>query len=601
MSFRKYAVCLALMLSLAAMTVQAQEKKILKIAFRAAETGFDPQRIEDRYSVGICENIFESLLTYDWLARPVRLAPQVVEAVPQPEEGNTRYTFRIKPGIFFADDPVFKGKRRELVAKDMEYAIKRFRDPANRSPYSWLFEDRIVGLDEFVEAAKKSGKYDYEANIAGMKLLDKYTISFKLKDPDFNFIYFFALPIVAPVAREVVEGYANDTLAHPVGTGPYLLKEWSRRSRIVLERNPNYRGHVLSTEFADPTDPWDRDAIKYLAGKTLPLIDRIEVYPIEEEQPRYLAFINREHDYLEETPFAFVQQLYANGKLSAAMVKRDMRVFQEDAPELVWDAFNMEDPVIGGYKPENIAFRRALVLAHDRAQEIAIIRRGQATIAESAVPPGIIGYNPDFHAVEQEFNPSRAKALLDMYGYLDRDGDGWRDLPDGKPLTLTYKYRSSEQEARQQAELWAKCLAAVGIRMDAIAVQFADLLKDRKVGKFQMSGLAWTADYPDAQNFLQLLYGPNTNLSNDSRFRLPEYDRLYLQSLMLPDGPERNKLYHEMNRILVTYAPWRLSHHRKFSHFLNPWVLGYKKHPILYTSFRFLDIDVSAQKAQMTQ
>ena len=582
-------------------TVAATEKKTVRMAFRAAETGFDPQRIEDRYSVGIIENIFESLLTYDWLARPVKLAPQVVEAVPQPEEGSTRFTFRIKPGIYFADDPAFKGKRRELVAKDMEYAIKRFRDPANRSPYSWLFEDRIVGLDEFVDAAKKSGKYNYETPIEGVKLLDKYTISFKLKEPDFNFIYFFAMANVVPVAREVIDAYANDTMAHPVGTGPYMLTEWVRRSKVVLERNPNYRGHVLSTEFADPNDPWDRDAIKFLGGKTLPLIDRIEIYPIEEEQPRYLAFMNSEHDYIEETPFAFVQQLYANGKLSAAMAKRDVRVFVEDQPELIWDAFNMEDPVVGGYKPENIAFRRALVLAHDRNQEVAIIRRGMATIAQSPIPPGVIGFDPAFHAVEQEFDPARARALLDMFGYVDKDGDGWRDLPDGKPFTLTFKFRASEQESRQQAELWAKCLAAVGIRMDSVAVQFADLLKDRKVGKFQMSNLAWIADYPDAQNFLQLLYGPNTNISNDSRFKLPEYDRLYLQALKLPDSPARSRIYHEMNRILVTYAPWRLSHHRKFSHFINPWILGYKKHPILYTSFRFMDIDVAAQKVQMSQ
>ena len=590
-----------LLIAVASTALAAPEKKTVRMAFRAAETGFDPQRIEDRYSVGIAENIFESLLTYDWLARPVKLAPQVVEAVPQPEEGSTRFTFRIKPGIYFADDPAFKGKRRELVAKDMEYAIKRFRDPANRSPYSWLFEDRIVGLDEFVDAAKKSGKYNYETPIEGVKLLDKYTISFKLKEPDFNFIYFFAMANVVPVAREVIEAYASDTMAHPVGTGPYMLTEWVRRSKVVLERNPNYRGHVLSTEFADPNDPWDRDAIKYLGGKTLPLIDRIEIYPIEEEQPRYLAFMNNEHDYIEETPFAFVQQLYANGRLSAAMAKRDVRVFVEDQPELIWDAFNMEDPVVGGYKPENIAFRRALVLAHDRNQEVAIIRRGMATIAQSPIPPGIIGFDPAFHAVEQEYDPARARALLDMYGYVDKDGDGWRDLQDGKPFTLTFKFRASEQESRQQAELWAKCLAAVGIRMDSVAVQFADLLKDRKVGKFQMSNLAWIADYPDAQNFLQLLYGPNTNISNDSRFKLPEYDRLYLQALKLPDSPARSRIYHEMNRILVTYAPWRLSHHRKFSHFINPWILGYKKHPILYTSFRFMDIDVAAQKERMTQ
>ncbi len=579
----------------------AVEKKTLKIAFRAAETGFDPQKIEDRYSVGICENIFDSLLSYDWLARPVKVVPQIVESVPVGEEGGTRFTFRIKPGIYFANDPIFKGKRRELVAKDMEYAIKRFRDPANRSPYSWLFEDRIVGLDEFVAAAKKSGKYDYEAHIEGLNVLDKYTISFKLREPDYNFIYFFTLPIVVPVAREVVEGYASDTMAHPVGTGPYMLKEWVRRSKIVLEKNPDYRGHTLETRYANPADPWDQAAIKSLGGKTLPLIDRIEISPIEEEQPRFLAFMNHEHDYLEETPAVFIDQILPNGKLSPEMQKRNIRAFREEAPEITYDSFNLDDPVVGGYKPENVGFRRALILAHDRSQEISIVRRGQAIAAQSPVPPGLIGFDPTFHAIEQEFNPARAKAMLDMLGYVDKDGDGWRDLPDGKPFRLTYKYRATEDTARQLAELWAKCLADVGIRMDAVAVQFADLLKDRKVGKYQVSGVAWTADYPDAQNFLQLFYGPNTNISNDARFKWPEYDRLYNQSLKLPDSPERNKIYREMNRILVVYAPWRYGVHRIFNHILNPWVLGYKKHPILFTSFKYLDIDAVAQKAVMQQ
>ena len=592
---------IALLTLLPSVAAHAIEKKTLKIAFRAAETGFDPQKIEDRYSVGICENIFDSLLSYDWLARPVKLSPQIVEAVPVGEEGGTRFTFRIKRGIYFSDDPIFKGKRRELVAKDMEYAIKRFRDPANRSPYSWLFEDRIVGLDEFVAAAKKSGKYDYDAPIEGLKVIDKYTISFKLREPDYNFIYFFSLPIVVPVAREAIEGYANDTMAHPVGTGPYVLKEWVRRSKIVLEKNPNYRGHTLDVQYANPADPWDKAAIKNLAGKQLPLIDRIEIAPIEEEQPRFLAFMNREHDYIEETPAVFVQQILPNGKLSVEMQKRNVSVFREEQPELVWDAFNLEDPVVGGYEPTKVAFRRALVLAHDRDQEIAIVRRGQAIPANSPIPPGIIGFDPTFYTIEQQYNLARSKALLDMIGYVDKDGDGWRDLLNGAPLKLTYKYRSNEDSSRQQAELWSKCLAAVGIRMDAVAVQFADLLRDRKVGKFQMSGIAWIADYPDAQNFLQLLYGPNTDISNDSRFKLPKYDQLYLQSLKLPDGPERNQLYREMNRLIVAYAPWRFGVHRIFNHFINPWVLGYKKHPILFTSFKFLDIDAAAQKAVMQQ
>ena len=585
------------------MPTEANAQKTIHIAFRAVETGFDPQRIEDRYSVGICENIFESFLTYDWLARPVRLAPQVVEKIPEGEEGGTRFTFRIKPGIFFADDAVFKGKKRELVAADMEYAVKRFRDPAVRSPYSWLFEEKIVGLDEYVEKIKKAtGKFDYDARIEGITVRDRYTISFKLREPDFNFIYFFAMPNVVPVAREVIEAYGADTMAHPVGTGPYVLKQWVRASKIVLERNPNYRGHVLNTEFADPNDRWDQDAIASLGGKTLPLIDRIIISPIEEEQPRYLAFMNNEHDYIEETPLSFVQQLIPNGptgNLAPVLAKRNVRVFHEVQPEVTYDAFNMDDPIVGGYQPENIAFRRAIVHAHDRNQEINIVRRGQAAPAMTPVGPGVVGFDPAFRSAEQEYDPARARALLDVFGYLDKNGDGWREMPDGRPIVLEYKYRANEQEARQSAELWVKCMAAVGLRMTAVAVQFADLLKDRKVGKFQISGIAWIADYPDAQNFLQLLYGPNTEISNDARFKLAEYDRLYLAALKIPDSPERNKLYRDMNRLVVAYAPWRFGVHRAFNHFINPWVKGYKKHPILYTSFKYLDIDVAMQRAAM--
>jgi oligopeptide transport system substrate-binding protein len=588
----------AVMLSMIVMSsAMAAEKKTVRLAFRAIETGFDPQRIEDRYSVGICENIFESLLTYDWLARPVKLAPQVVEKVPEGEEGGTRFTFRIKPGIYFADDPVFKGKKRELVAKDMEYAIKRFRDPAVRSPYSWLFEEKIVGLDEYVEKTQKDGRFDYDQPIEGIKVLDKYTISFKLREADFNFIYFFAMPNVVPVAREVIEAYGNDTMAHPVGTGPYVLSQWVRASKIVLERNPNYRGHKLGVEFADPKDEWDQGAIKYLAGKTLPLIDRVEISPIEQEQPRYLAFMNYEHDYMEETPLIFVDQLYSNGKLSPVMAKRNARVFREEQPEITYDAFNMDDPIVGGYKPENVALRRAIVHAHDRSAEVSIVRRGQAAALTGPVPRGVVGFDATFSVLEQEHNPPRAKALLDMFGYLDKDGDGWRDMPDGRPIVLEYKFQANEQEQRERAALWVKNLAAVGIPLRTTAVQFSDLIKDRKVGKFQMSGIAWIADYPDAQNFLQLLYGPNTDKSNDARFNLPEYDKLYAAALKLPDGPERNKLYREMNRVLAAYAPWRFGVQRTFSHFLYPWVKGYKKHPILYTSFKYLDIDVAAQKA----
>ena len=575
------------------------------MGLRAAETGFDPVLVYDRYSVGVCENLFETLVTYDYLARPPKLVPLAAETVPEPEEGGTRYTFRIKPGIHFADDPVFGGRKRELVAADVEYAIKRFRDPRNRAAYAWLFEHNILGLDELAERARKEGRFDYDARVPGIEARDKYVVSFKLKAPNYNFLYFMAMPNVVPVAREVIEAYAADTMAHPVGTGPYVLREWVRRAKIVLERNPDYRGFELETRYADMADEWDRRAIEALAGKRLPLVDRIEIYSIEDEQPRFLAFLNHEHDLIDELPVSFINQVLPNGKLAPQLAAQGVRVFTELQPEITYYAFNVEekadgtDNPVGGYSPERVALRRAMVLGHDREQEIAIIRKGQAIAAQSPIPPGVVGYDPDFRTDAQDYDPARAKALLDMFGYVDRDGDGWRDRPDGRPLAIDYKYLAGGQEYRQLAELWVKCMTELGIRLQPSAVQFADLLENRRLGKFQLADDAWIADYPDAQNFLQLLYGPNTDQSNESRFRLPEYDRLYEKSLGYPDGPERNRLYREMTRLLFAYAPWRLGVTRTFKHLQYPWVKGFKKHPILYTNFKWLDIDVAAQRAAM--
>jgi len=596
---------IALAAALAVGPTHAQAK-VLRIAFRTAETGFDPQRIDDRYSVGICENFFEPLLSYDYLARPVRLVPLTAEAIPEPEEGGRRYTFRIRPGIYFADDAAFKGVKRELTARDIEYSIKRFRDPRLRSPYEWLFENKIVGLDELAERAKKSGTLDYEARVEGLEVRGKYTISFKLKEADYNFLYVLAMPNVVPVAREVVERYGDDTMGHPVGTGPFILKEWVRRSKIVLEKNPNYRGHELDTRYANPADEWDRAAIESLKGKVLPALDRVEIFPIEDEQPRFLAFLNREHDILDETPFAFIHQVMPNGKLAANLAKAGVKVFREEQPELTYSVFNLNerqndgvDNPVGGYTPERVALRRAMVLAYDRDREISVLRKGQAIAAQSPVPPGVVGYDGAFRAGAQDYDPPRAKALLDMFGYVDRDNDGWRDRPDGRALQVSYKYNAGSQENRQLAELWVKSMNEVGIRVEAEGVQFADLLKDKKVGKFMAASSAWTADYPDAQNFLQLLYGPNSGQSNEASFRLAEYDRVYERSLAMPDSPARNGLYREMNRLLLAYAPWRLGVHRIYNHLQYPWVKGYKKHPILYTNFKYLDLDTAARQAAL--
>lgn len=570
--------------------------KVLRTSFRSVETGFDPQRIEDSYSSAVCQELFETALTFDYLARPVKITARAAMDVPT-VQGGLVYTLKFRPGIFFADDPAFKGQKRELTARDQLYTLERLIDPSNRSPYSWLVENRIEGLDALAEQAKRTGRFDYDAPVSGLKLLDRYTLQVRLLKPDYNFIYIFAMPQTGIVAREAIEAYGEDTWAHPVGTGAFKLTEWVRRSKIVLERNENFRGAYLDTTYADPEDPWDREVVQHIKGKRLPLLDRVEIYPMEAEQPRFLSFMNKEQDLLQEMPFTFVNQVLPNGKIAPNLAKEGVRAFIELQPELVYDSYNMEDPIVGGYDAQHVALRRAMNLGFDRDQEIALVFRGQGLAAQSVSAPGIVGYNASFTARDQDYDPARAKALLDMFGYVDRDADGYREQPDGSPLTIDIKYRAGSTRWRQQAELWVKSMAGIGIRMTASPVQFSDLLVLRKLGKIMISQNSWIADYPDTQNFVQLLYGPNTNISNDSRFRLPEYDRLYEQSLQLPDGPERNRLYDEMSRLMVAYAPWRLHVYSAYTHLVRSWVHGYKKHPIYHFDLMYLDIDTTAQAA----
>ena len=580
-------------------TAQAEPPKVLRMAFTGVETGFDPQRIDDLYSGTICSEIFEPLLEFDYLARPAKLVPLVADAVPQAEAHGLVYTFHLRHDIFFADDPVFQGRRREATAQDVAYALKRLVDPANRSPYSWLLDNKIVGLDALVARARQTGTFDYDAPVAGLQLPDRYTLRIVLTKPDYTFLYLFTMPQTAPVAREVMEHYQDDTMAHPVGTGPFVLKTWVRRAKIVLERNPHYRGFKLDTRYADPHNEEVQRVIREVGDKTLPLLDRIEVYPIESDQPRMLSFLNGDHDVLQDVPPSFLSQVLADNQLKPALAKRGVKLFHEISSSLSYNMFNMEDPVVGGYDPPHVALRRAIAMGYNAPQQIKVLLKDQGVRAQSPIGPNVIGYDPEFHSHVQDYDPVRARALLDVYGYVDRDGDGYREQPDGTPLVLHYKFSGGSVAARQASELWLKSMQAIGLRLEAAGVQFADLLRDRRVGHYMMSGAGWVADYPDAQNFLQLLYGPNAGISNDARFRLPQFDALYARAAALPDSPERNQLYREMSRYVLAYAPWRLGVNPLETHLAWPWVLGYLKHPVpaYYTRFKYLDIDVQQRRA----
>ncbi|MDP2639623.1 MAG: ABC transporter substrate-binding protein, partial [Betaproteobacteria bacterium] len=385
----------------------ADMNKIVRHAFRVAETSFDPARESDRYSAFIIEAIFESLLTYDYLARPVKLVPGVAAEMPQVADNGATYTFRVKKGVYFADDPAFKGAKRELIAQDFAYSIRRFYDPKLRSPNLYFFEGKIIGADEVMLQAKKTGKYDYDAPIAGLEVIDRYTLRIRLKEPDYNFQYVMAMSLAMGMAREVVEYYGDDAHSHPVGTGPFMLKEWRRSSKIVLEANPNFREEYFVGSRGET--PEDNAIYDNLQGKRLPIVGRVEVVIIEEPQPRWLAFSNKELEYIEDLPNEFVNIVAPNGKLAPSLAKQGVRMHREPQLEITITAFyNMRDPVIGGYALEQVALRRAMNLGYNQAEELLIARKGQAMAAESPIPPGAAGYDVDFHSIAGEYDPARA-------------------------------------------------------------------------------------------------------------------------------------------------------------------------------------------------
>jgi ABC-type transport system substrate-binding protein len=516
--------------------------------------------------------------------------------MPAVEDGGRTYICRVRKGIYFTPDPAFKGRRRELTAADFAYGFKRLLDPAVKSPWLWMIDGKLEGGDEARAAAQKSGRFDYDAPLRGLEVVDRYTLRIRLKEPDLRFAYVLAVPNMAAVAREVVEAYGLDIGAHPVGTGPYMLGEYKRSTRMVLVANPDFR----PTTYV-PAGPIPRESepiAKALAGRRLPLCDRVEISVIEEGQARWLAFLNGEQDVMDAPgiPSEFVEQaLDANGKLKPELAAKGIRHEVLLRPNTYWTYFNMNDPVVGGYTREKIALRRAIAMGFNVDESIRVLLKGRAVPANGPIPPDITGYDPKLKTQAQLYDPAAARALLERFGYKDRDGDGYRETPDGKPLALE-RWSVANSAARQADELWKRNMDAIGLRIVFKTDKLPELRKMARLGKIPMRGDGWNADYPDAENFMQLLYGPNAGQENQAQFKLPEFDRLYEQARALPDSPQRMRLFDRMTELVIAYAPWRLTYHILEDHLAHAWVRIYQAHPIRSQTYVFTDVDPAARQ-----
>jgi ABC-type transport system substrate-binding protein len=566
----------------AATPVPIPAPKVLHMFLSTSESGLDPAVGSNLETLSLLENLFDPLLHYDYLARPVKLQGNTATGMPEVSADGKTYTFHIRPGIYFTADPAFKGKKRELTAQDYVYSLKRLYDPTLKSPWAYLFDGKLVG-----DQALKSS-FNIDTNIPGLQAVDRYTLRIRLNEVDNNFLFYMAMPATSVVAREVIEAYPGQAGNHPVGTGPFMVGEWKHSDRIVLLANPDSTTIFHATPGNDPADKAIDAALE---GKRLPRVDRVEVKIAEEFQGRMLGFLNGEYDYLEQVPESMTDMVIQNGKLKPELAARGMQLTRFPVLQTYYMWMNMEDPVIGGDAPEKIALRRAIAMSYNSLEDIALLKKGFAIRAESPLPPGVLGYDPNYRS-PVPYDPALANALLDRYGYGKRDPDGFRRQPNGQPLTLTMSSEATV-EHRLRDEFWRKCLNSIGVRVVFKSDKKSEIIKASRLGKVQMFETNWVADFPDGDNFYQLFYGPNAGRANYARFNLPAYNQRYEAAHQLTDGPARDKLYFEMNQLIHAYNPWVTLTQLLSADIRQPWLKNYKRHPVELTQWRYLDVDVA--------
>jgi len=559
---------------------------VLYGALGAKVRGLDPGDIGDTTSSLVASQIFECLYQYHYLKRPYELIGQLAEDMPKVSRGGLTYTIKIKKGVRFSDDPCFEdGKGRELMAEDFVFAWKRIANIKNVSKNWWIFDNKIVGLDEFREYTKRCktrAEVDYSRQVEGLQTPDDYTLVIKLKKPWPQISYFLAHLPTAPLAKEAVDYYGRDIINHPVGTGPFKLKLWHRGSYIELVKNPSFRGELYPSE----GEPQDFEA-GFLddAGKEIPMVDRIVEVVVQEDPPRWFLFLQGKIGASGIPKDNFNEAINQQGRLSPEMRKRGIRLRVFRNPSTYWLGFNMEDEVLGINKP----LRQALSCAVDRGKYIELFTNNRGEVAYGFIPPLMKAYNPRIKdVVKSGYDPERARRLVEeaktIYG--------------GELPKLILSMAGTDVIARQQGEFLRRNFKEVGLDVEIDYMDWPTFQNKIKTRSCQMFMLGWIADYPDAENFLQLFYSKNASPGpNNFNYCNPKFDRIYEQVAVMPDSDKRTELYRKAECIVVEDCPAVFLLHGVAYVLHHDWVHNYKPHAFGYGLSKYRRIDVAKRAA----
>jgi ABC-type transport system substrate-binding protein len=563
----------------------ADPNKILRVASPDIDT-LDPQQYNDNPSFEVLVAIFEPAYEWDYLASPPKLSPLTAAGPIEYGDEGKRWTIRIKPGISFTDDPAFKGKRRELVAEDYVYSYKRWLDPNGRRGGAPIITDLIVGARAIVDAARKTGRFDYDAPIEGLRALDRYTLEIRLSEQNYPNILDM-IGFVGAAAREVIDAAGGDIRTRAVGTGPYQLREWKRGSRIILDANPAYRG----VPFPASDMPAHRALVRSMQGRTFPRAGVIDISIIDEDLTRMLQFEQGGLDHAVARA-DIASRLLVDGKLKPEYAARGIARHVHTEPYLFSFRFNIKDPVLGGLGKDRVALRRAIALAVDLDSLVKVVYAGQALPANQIVPPGVGGHDLSLPPRPPP-DPGGARALLDRFGYDKLDAEHYRLTPQGQPLTVTMTLRSGAI-SREIQTLWKKSMDAIGLRTDFHVTPFQDAIKELEKGQFQIyfGGFGGSpSGYPE----LFQLYSKQPQRINISQFKLDEYDRAAEQFLRSATDAQQVAAARRMNELARTYVPMIPAIFRLQNDFVQPWLQGFAP-PVFSTYWKYLDIDLAARR-----
>jgi oligopeptide transport system substrate-binding protein len=552
----------------------------------------DPANAFDTFSTELVTNLYEALYQYDYLNETYRLVPLLAADMPKISPDHKTYTIRIKRGVRFHDDPVFpEGKGREVKAQDFVYAIKRLAIPAIQSNGWWLVDGKIQGInafhDKLVSAPKPEIPKLLMEKVDGIVALDDYTLQIKCVKPYPQLMFALAMSFTAPMAREVVEKYADDRgnlVDKAVGTGAFYLKRWDRGNRIVLERNPNYHEEFYP---ATGAQQFRKRGLFADAGKPMPFLDRIYISVIKEAQPMWLKFMNGEIDIALIPKDNFSTAITQQVNLSPNLAARGIRLSVEPGLIFYYVSFNMKDKVVGSSK----LLRQAISSAIDRDKWIELFTNGRGRKMVTALPAGIPD-RPKNAALKYDFNLERAKDLLKRAGY-----------PGGKGVpTLRLDMRSADSASRQLGEFFQTQFAQIGLKLEVVYNTFPAFLEKMKNGDLQISYGGWHMDYPDAENVYQLLYGPNQAPGpNDSSFNHPEMNKLYEKMAFMDSGADRAATIERMEAILQEEVPWAFGYYHTDYYLTQPWVLNFRSNDLIQNKFKYIRINTETKNRYREQ